>query len=156
MPYDGDQYNEAKRLYVKRWYTPEEIHNLLGEPSIATLYRWASDPDSAGVTWKDLRKEEREQRYEETGPKAIAAKIIARIDEILSKETFDNKDADALAKLQSHLEKVTDARYQIPVMYDVLTDLLIFLKDHYQEQLTPALLSAVRRFKNELRERLEA
>ena len=154
MPAPHDVYNDAKRLYVVHAKSPEEIAPLVGK-SASTVYKWASETDPHGRTWRDLREAERDARYESASPRAIAAKIIERMGEIVNAETFDTKAADAVAKLQRSLDRIVDSSYQVPVMFEMLEGLVLHLKEHHPDLLSVALVAAVRDYKNHLRERLE-
>lgn len=155
--YDAHTYNEAKRLFVEEEKSPREISLAFsGRPSWQTVQKWTHDLDSEGRDWKELREEFRNTNYENISPQQQAKKILEKINEILHNEDkWDVKHADALSKLQKTFEKIVDVKYQIPVMFQLLTDLLKYLKKYYPEFVTEDFLSAIRDFKNYLRGRID-
>lgn len=155
-----DVYNEAKRLFVEQAKSCEDICVLIGGAiAVSTLYKYAKTPDDDGRTWYDLRIEYRDQLYQEASPQHVAQKLIEKINELLNADDFDTKSADAIAKLQRSLDRILDSSYQIPVMYGMLSDFVVFAKDHYPDLLAHdggAFVACIRDFKNTLRERLRA
>ncbi len=155
--FDDQLYNRVKRMYVEEGLGGETISRELdGQVSMNTVRNWArkKDPDT-GKSWRDLRREIRDQNYEKVSPQAMANRILSRIHEILNKTGFTNSDADALWKLQKNLERLTDKRFQIPVMFQFLEDQVKFMRKNYGHLMTEEYLTAIRHFKNELRVRLE-
>jgi len=150
-------YNRVKRMYVEEGLGGETITaELQGAITKNTVRNWARKVDPVtGKSWKDLRREVRDRNYEKVSPAAMANRILNRIHEILYKQGFTNSDADALAKLQRSLERLTDKRFQIPVMFQFLEDQVKFMRKNYGHLMTEEYLTAIRHFKNELRARLE-
>ena len=99
MPVDHDVYNEAKRWYVEKAKSPEEIHDLIGGAlAVSTLYKYAAEPDRHGKTWKDYREEAREALYHATSPAAMIDDMLRDVREVLSDMPAGVKKADALLK----------------------------------------------------------
>lgn len=153
--YDSGIRIEARRLFVQEEKEPHEIARIFKHrPSANTIMKWAKEKNKDGKDWFDQRREWEENEYEKISPRNIAGKILGRIDQILSKDKFGSKDADALAKLQKNLEKITDVRYQIPVMYQLLTEFMSFLKLHHRDLITPSLVEGFKDFRTEIRKKL--
>jgi hypothetical protein len=156
MKFSNEEYNICKRMFIEENMSPKSISEEMGgKPAETTLQNWAKKKDRKGKTWFDYRDKYRADSYEQASPEAMARKILDRINVILSKTDFTTKDADALAKLQKALEKITDPRYQIPVMFDMLTEFTLFMKSDYDHLLNKEMIMAIRHFKNKLRKRLE-
>jgi transposase len=128
-----------------------------GKPSIQTIINWSIIINKDGSNWVSERDEFIQKQYEKLSPQSQAGKILERINILLQKpsKSFTTKDADALAKLQKVMEKLIDKNFQLPVMYSMLSDFVVFLKDNYIELLLPelGLLNAVRHFKNNLKDK---
>lgn len=150
--YDNDQFVEIKRLYVIDGKSALEISKIYQKkPTAQTILNWAKKFD-----WDTEKEKAIQDKFDAISPKNLASKILEQISAIVNKDGFTPKDADALAKLQSALQKVTDKNYQLPVMYQVLTDFLEFIRINYPLLLTDDLIKAVRDFKNEIKAKLEA
>lgn len=148
---------EIKKLFVNDGKSPITISNIYkGNPTMQSISNWANAINKEGKNWKDEREDYEQYYYEQLSPKNLASKIMMKIDSFLSKsnEDFNVKDADALSKLRVSLEKITDKRYQIPMMYQLLQDEIVFLREHYPELSEEPLINAIRHFKNTLKERL--
>jgi transposase len=123
-----------------------------GNPSAQTISLWAKING-----WDKERTERTHDEYEKLSPQHLANKILKHIGNILDKKgkSFTTKDADALAKLRVSMEKITDKKYQIPMMYELLTNMIDFLNKNYKQFITDEFLNAIRHFKNELKADLE-
>lgn len=155
MNYDHDIYNSAKRMFIEEGKKPSEISVALGgKPAKSTIVNWAAKEDSTNKNWHQYRQEYIKDSYELATPDAMARKILEKISLILNQSDFTTKDADALAKLQRSLEKITQPRHQVPVMYEMLESFVTFMQKQYPHLINKDLLNAVRDFKNELRKRL--
>lgn len=85
----------------------------------------------------------------------MAGKILEQIWHALNKPLDDRaKNADQLVKLQSSLEKIARVDNQIPVMYHMLQDYILFSKRHYSGIVTDDFLESIRAYKNHIRSRL--
>lgn len=150
---------EIHRLFVQEGLSAKEIaRRFKGKPSAQTVSNWASEKRKDGsLTWNEERDDLERQAYENMSPEAQAQKILKRINFILNKDItkFNTKEADALAKLQKLMERVIDKKYQIPMMFELLTKFTEFLKDNYQELLSDEMLNAIKHFKNYKRKQLE-
>jgi len=149
---------EAKSMLVCEGKSAKEIAELYDhEPCVQTILNWAAHKNKEGKNWYDIRDEYEHNKYEALSPKGLAFKILNKINMLLNTDNskFGVKDADAIAKLRVSLEKLTDKKYQIPMMYEVLTLFVKFLKQHYPEVVNGNFLNAVRHFKNSLKEVLD-
>lgn len=157
MRYSPEVRAEIKKLFVIEGKSPITIAVIYKEhPTMQSISNWAKVKNREGKTWYDEREDYELYYYETLSPKNLASKIMGKIDSVLSKPDaeFNVKDADALSKLRVSLEKITDRRYQIPMMYELLKDLTAFLREHYPELVDEPFINAVRHFKNTLKERL--
>jgi hypothetical protein len=156
--YDGETYNEAKRLVVVEGMNPREASaELGGKPSASTIWRWSTTHlDADGKTWEDLQRAERDEQYRANAPARIAEDVRELIEELRKAEVDPVKKADSLAKLTSSLTKLTRPEHQLPAMYHVLEELVKFTRRHYPDLFSKALLEMVRDFKNVLRQRVES
>jgi len=151
MPvYDLKTKAQIKLLYIQGSSALNISNQFGGAPSPQTITNWANTPDSDGLSWLDQRNSFAQKEYEKLSPQSQAQKILERINLLLQKspEKFTTKDADALAKLQKVMEKLVDKRYHLPVMFNLLTDFLNFLKINYPLLITPELINSVRHYKN--------
>jgi len=150
--YPPDIYNEAKKLFVQEGKSPREIaKSFVGKPSAQTIARWAAKQDKEGASWHDLREQYKNEHYEALSTKQMVVKIYEQIHKLMQSE---NVDADKLVKLTKSLERLADPKYHIPIMYEFLTDLIDFLRQHFPDMVTDEFLAAMRDFKNLLRLRL--
>jgi hypothetical protein len=157
MKFSATVYNEAKRLFIEEELSLHQISaRFNGHPSAPAIHKWSKIPDNDGKTWKDYKLAYRDELYNMVSPQAIAVKILDNIQKLLNNENFGTKDADALAKLQKSMQKITDPKYQIPVMYSMLTDQMKFFQKHYPQIVNKDLVDAIRHFKNELGKRLSS
>ncbi len=157
MVYSPDTKAEVKKMFVIEGKGFDNIANhFSNKPTKQTIANWAKKKNSNGSNWFKERDDYTQSQYESLSPKRMATKILKKIHVILDKpdEDFNVKEADALAKLRVALEKITDKRYQIPMMFELLTDLIKFLRKHYPELANEKFINAIRHFKNELKERL--
>jgi len=155
--YSPEMVNEAKLLYIQKGMTLKQLAEYFGEkgPSIQTFSNWAKRKDKHGKTWHDYREEFQEKKYNELSPRNMAMKIMDKIWEALNSDMDLSKLGDLLAKTQKSLEKLTDPVYQVPVMYQMLQDLILHAKKNYPDIVTEDFLECIRSFKNSIRSRLE-
>jgi hypothetical protein len=152
-PFSPDTIAKIKALYVNEGKSALDISKKChGQPSSQTISGWVKKYD-----WNKLRDEYLNEKYEELSPQNIAQKILQKIHHLLNQDVkkFTTKDADALAKLRVSMEKLTDKKYQIPMMYEVLTQFIEFLTGNYPQYVNDEFLNVVRHFKNELKSNLE-
>lgn len=149
---------EVKQLFVKEgWNYFKIAAKYHFHPAHNTIELWAKKEQSNGLTWL-LEKEQYENLvYENLSPQALAEKILQRIHFILQKDVtqFSDKDSDSFSKLMKGMERLVDKKFQIPMLYEMLTKFVDFLKDNYKGLVTEELINAVRHFKNELKSELE-
>lgn len=146
---------EARRQFVHEEKGPHEIaKHFKNRPSANTIMKWAKEKNAEGKNWYDERAAREQDEYEKISPSNIAAKILAQIHGLLAKPDFTHVHADAIAKLQKNLEKITDARYQVPVMYQLMTDFVSFTRQNYPKLITKEFTEAVRDFRTEIRKKL--
>lgn len=148
---------KCKDMLVREGLNVETIsQRMKGRPHQNSIRKWARKKEN-GKTWYDLRNEYQDMLYENLSPQSQAEKILQRINFVLQKDLsqFSTADADSLAKLQKMMERVVDKKFQIPMLYELLTKLIEFLKSNYKELVTKELINAVRHFKNELKNELE-
>ena len=151
--FKADVKNECRHMYVFDGKSALEISkHFAGTPTHQTISNWIKRGQ-----WDEERRMHENDMFEKASPKGLAQKILDKINTILSLDnaSFTTKDADSLAKLQAALRNITDKRYQIPMMYQLLTDFMNFLARRYPDLLTDDLMSAVRAFKEEIKESLE-
>jgi hypothetical protein len=157
--YNSDIKAEARLLFVENELSFEKISEYFnGTPTAQCIQQWATKPDKkSGKSWKDERREKADGKYLNLSPQAQANKIMERINFLLESpvESWDPRQADALAKTQKTLEKLVDKKFQIPMMFELLRLLVEFLKMHYPEFITPEFLNALRHFKNDKKKKLE-
>lgn len=157
MRYTFKVKNEIHNKFVKDGISAREISRQYeGKPSAQQIMNWARKKIN-GQTWEEERDEYQAHEYETLSPQGQVQKILLRINKLLTEDIsrFTTKDADAIAKLQKTMERIVDKKFQIPMMFELLTKLIEFLMKHYAEIVTHDFLNAIRHFKNELRERLE-
>ncbi len=145
--YSREIINNCRTLYTDHQMTPAAISEKMGgRPSESTIKKWAADEN----WFLDVKSPE------EISPRAIAAKILKKISFLLEKENneFTVKDAEAIARFQKALERITDIKYQLPVMYQMLTDLLIHIREEHPEVYSDKLITAIRHFKEKMKNRL--
>jgi hypothetical protein len=154
--YDLDTYNRAHIEFVEKGYSPRKISDEMGgSPHHQTIRQWAKKPNKkTGKDWYDEREELRQKKYESSSPQAITLKILDKINDLLKVENFTPKDADALAKLQSSLNKIVDRKFQIPVMFDMLENLVRFARNRHPKVCDDDFIIMIREFKNDLYARL--
>jgi uncharacterized protein Usg len=155
MPYSSHVRAEAKRLFVNQDYTFAQIERALAPdgPVAQTINNWAQQADGNGKTWHDLRDERRERLFRETSPEQMAAKLMQRMDTALDKP--GTKGADELAKYAAVFQDIVDPRYQLSMVFQVLTDFVQFCQDEHPDLIAEGdLTDAARRFKDRERERL--
>jgi hypothetical protein len=125
-----------------------------GKPSVQTVLNWAEKKDKSGKSWNDYRQERIDQMYLEMSPQNMANQILKRIWDLLNGPWTTSKEADQLVKLQSSMEKLTKPELQIPVMYQMLMDFVLYCKKNEPSIVDDKLLQAVQGFKNHIRARL--
>lgn len=156
--YDFKTKNEIHNKFVKEGISVRELSRQYnGNPSAQCIIYWSRQRVEGKPTWEEERDEYQANEYEKLSPQNQVQKILMRINKILSQDvsTFTTKDADALAKLQKMMERIVDKKFQIPMMFELLTKEIEFLMRHYSELVTTDFLNAIRHFKNELKEKLE-
>jgi hypothetical protein len=152
-PFSPDLKAKIRFMYVDEGKSALEISKKFhGNPSAQTIALWAKKNG-----WNNEKNEHEHNEYERLSPQSLANKILQRIAHILNKKvsSFTTRDADALAKLRITMEKITDKKYQIPLMYELLTSLIDFLNMNYPVFITEEFLNAIRHFKNDLKADLE-
>lgn len=146
---------EARRQFVHEEKGPHEIaKHFKQRPSANTIMKWAKEKDAEGKDWYDERRALEQTEYEKISPSSIASKILAQIHQLLDEPKFSHVHADAIAKLQKNLEKITDARYQVPVMYQLMTDFVNHTRQNFPKLITKEFAEAVRDFRTEIRKKL--
>ncbi len=157
MAHAPDVYEECRHLFVTRGLSPTQIAAVMhGSPSRATISGWSNEVDEHGKTWHDYRAADADGRIEQVTPRALAEKILRQINTILDGDQIDSKGADALRKLQSAMMDLAGPAFMVPAMYEVLTDLVLYLRQHAPHLLTDDFVGAMRLFKTTLRGRLDA
>ncbi len=152
--------NKVKHLYVREGKSANQIFNELGEPTAVTILAWAKVKDDGGKTWDDLKEDYMKDSFSDLcqaiEPHKIVLLHIKQIAALLNKDpkNFDPKDSDAIAKLQSSMQKIGGKDLWIPAMYEALGEFIKFLKTNYTEIVSDELLNAARHFKNVIIERL--
>ena len=150
--YPPKTYNAVKRAYIQENKSPSVIAaEMAHQPSRQTITLWAKKKNKDGKTWHDLRVEYRDKLYEEISPQNLAAQILRRIRDLFDEGLSNEKTADALAKYQASLAKLTEPKFQLPTMYYMLTEMLKFFRLNYPKIVNKKFLSALQDFKNHLR-----
>lgn len=156
--YPPKTYNEIKKLFVQDNHSPAEISKMYGrKPCKQTITLWASQKDKHNKNWHDYRLEFRDKQYINYSPQGLVNKILTRLEQILN-EDWTDKTADQLVKLQVSMEKLTAPKYQVPVMFYMLEELLKYVRKHHHKFLkdNQNFLEIIRDFKNHLRAKLES
>jgi len=149
----------AKQLYVQEGKAPREIRRILLDegienvPSWQSISNWALKKDREGKNWKDHREDEKVRQYEMVSPENLARKILQKIYDLLG--NYTEKTPDDLAKLTATMKKIVDPKFQIHIMYSMLTDLVKYTKKYYPDLATERYLEMIRDYKNFLRGRLD-
>lgn len=144
----------AKAMFVQEGKSALQIAEALSGPTHQTISNWARQNRAKKGeplrNWITEREEHINALYVKLSPKQQAQKFLDKIDRLLAKPTedFDTKDADALSKLHKAMQDILDDKYQLPMMFQVLGDLIGFLKLHYGELVTEQFVNAIRHFKN--------
>jgi len=144
----------VKELVVMKHFAPDAVSKIFnGRPSANTITNWADHVDEeTGKTWWDERREFAKKAFEELSPKRITTKILQRISDLLDDPKFSS---DALAKEMRALERLTSPDNQIHVMYQMLTDFMLFIKEKNPALLSKELNDMFRDFRTHLRARLD-
>lgn len=146
---------EARRQFVHEEKGPHEIaKHFKQRPSANTIMKWAKEKNPEGKDWYDQRQALEEDEYEKISPSSLVKKILNKIHKFYEKADFSHIDADAIAKLQKQLEKIDDPRYQIPVMYQLMTDFVNYTRQNYPNLITQEFAEAIRDFRTEIRKKL--
>jgi len=147
---------EVKHLFVDKEMRVKDIAKYYdNHPCKMTIERWSRKKDQHGKTWIQYRRERAEQKYLEMSPRSMANKILEKLWALLNDPDVDaGKLPDALWKLQKGLEKLTDPKYQIPVMYHMLQDYILYCRKNHIDVVDEAFLESVRDYKNHIRSRL--
>ncbi len=158
--YKDDIKNRAKHLFLEKEMNPRRIARELGwpedGPAPQSIYRWSKKKDENGKSWCDLRKENSNVKYLEMSPQNMATLILKKIHALLQNTDMDDaKLADALLKMQKIMSQLLDPDLQIPVMYKVLEDYVLYCKKHHTEMVTEDFLESLRGFKNHVRARIQ-
>lgn len=151
--YNTTAKNKAKKMYVQEGKSALDIsQHFHNQPTAQTIINWVKKEK-----WDSLREDHATSEYEKSSPKNMAAKIIQKMETIVSIDPsqFTPQHADALAKLQSSLAKISDVKYQLPMILQTLTDLIVYIREHYPKVITPEFLRAVKNFKDLLKKKLE-
>lgn len=156
MEYKADIKAEAKHLFIEKEKSARAIaRHFKGRPSAGTIDNWASAKDDDGNTWKTLRKEKAEMMYLDMSPNNMANVIMRETMKLLQNPDIDpTKKADGLSKFKKAFEEMTDIDKQIPVMYHMLQDYILYCKTNYPNLVTEEFIESNRAYKNHIRARL--
>lgn len=148
----------CKQLYVYENWSPRKISAFYdGSPHWQTIINWSEEPHpETGKTWDQERQDYIDSIVHQITPQKIQQLYMQRIYETLSDPKFGQGHSDSLRKLQKDFREMTDPGNQIPVVYAMLTELVDYLKQYHDEQLTPQLLDAIRDYKNYQRNKLQS
>ena len=153
-PFSPDIKAKIRFLYIDEGKSALDISKKYkGNPSPQTIAGWAKNNG-----WDKDRKQRTHDEYEKLSPQHLANKLLKHISDILNKKKFTTKDADALAKLRITMEKIVDKKFQIPMMYELLTKFINFLNKNYPDFMVAneeIFYNAVLHFKNEMKAELE-
>lgn len=154
--YSHEVMAEVKRLFVVEKKSPRQIAALFnGKPCENSISGWSKKRDKkTGKNWQDELEEYQQAEFERIAPPNLVRDIVQRIQKILSSEENDIKAADALAKMQKALERLSDPSAQVPAMYHLLTEFMEFVRENYRDLITDRLVEAVRNFRTVIRRRL--
>lgn len=157
MAYPLSTIAECRRLFVEDGLTPTQIAAVMGgKPSRAAVSGWSNEPDEAGKTWHDLRAAFLGATdFHEMTPRALARKLLEQISTILERGEIDSKAGNTLIQLHRVLQDLSGPAFMVPAMYEVLTDFVLYLRQHGPATLTPEFLELLRGFKDGLRARLD-
>ena len=159
--YGADVRNACRRQFVEEGKTPEEIsEDMGGQPSAATLYRWAGAKPKDGEvaahgTWWAERADEEETLYREASPASLVRDVAELLKEVKASTDAPGKKADSYAKLAAALDRMARPEMQLPTMYHVLEEYLRYTKKQAPKMFDRDLVMHIRAFKNHLRVRVE-
>lgn len=145
-PFSPELKAKVKHLYVNKGLSALAIsEKYKGSPSAQTVNLWVKKDK-----WDNLRADFMNDSYEKFAPQNLVLKIYKKIETLLNKPDaeFTVKDADALAKLKSSMEKLVGKKFQIDMMFATLKEMLLFFERYYRSLTTEELLNAVTHFKN--------
>lgn len=146
----------AKSLYIDQNLTLVEISEYFnGKPSIQTVANWAnvSHPKTK-LNWHEERQQREGAEFEMISPRKLEEKLFDLLGQAADNDGEElSKTADAIAKIAKSIREVIDPQKQLPSMFQVLTELLKFIKDRYSDKFSDStyneLVNVVRHFKNE-------
>lgn len=144
--YKAHIWHECRKFYVYDDLTAEEISEIFNGNPTASAIRYHIKNEK----WDDEKKRVQEVNYSKISPAAMANKVLEKIYGILSSDEFSTKDADKLAKLQATLSKLLDSKYQIPMLYQMLTGFTVFVKENHPKAFSRELIDAARDYKNHM------
>ena len=130
-----------------------EIAKQPGMPAVPTLSNWGKKKNTDGLTWDDEMEQFQSERFALLAPGGLAVKILRAIEHLMNKDVskLTGKDADALAKYHKAFVRIVDKKYHVHMMFEVLGDFLVFLKNNYPDLVKDGkVFNAIRNFKNTL------
>mgnify|MGYP001277049749 CR=1 FL=1 len=147
---------EIKKLFVDDGLPAYEISKLFdGHPSTQTVLNWAER-----FGWYKDRQDLEVKAYEALTPQSIQHKLLQKINYVLNKDLseLNTKDADSIIKFIKSMKELLNKDFQLPMMYQVLADLIEFINKNYPEfmQQNESFIEIIKHFKNELLERSES
>lgn len=145
MRYKAETVARAKQMYIVEGMSAKEISkHFHSQPTHQTISNWVGK-----YKWNEERADYEAALYENLAPQQTAQKILNKINALVSKDdrSFTTKDADSLMKLQKSLTSLIDKKYQIPIMFKLLTEFLNYIQKHYQSLVSDDLVQAARDFK---------
>lgn len=148
---------EAHRMRVYEGLSYNLISKSPGMPSPATLIKWGKKKNKDGMNWDDEMEQFQSEKFALMAPGGLAIKILKAIEHLMSKDVrkLTPKDADALSKFHKSFVRIVDKRYHVHMMFEVMKDLVLFLKQEYPDLIKDGkLFNSFRLFKNNLLTRM--
>ena len=155
-PYSDSVVLECKDMFINREMSGRQISKYFGgKPTAVQISRWSHIKDHSDKDWYDYRRERAENLYISMSPENLANAIFNKIQALITNTEIDpTRFADALYKMQMSLEKLTDPALQIPTMYHMLQDFVLFTQKHNKNLVSKDFIENVQAFKNHIRGRL--
>lgn len=157
MIYNSEIKAEARQLFVEKELSATAVSKYFGgKPSVQCVLNWALKKDKHGKSWYDYRDERAEQKMLQMSPTNMANKVLEKLWSMLNDPNIETaKLPDALWKALKGMERLTGPELQIPVMYHMLQDLILFGKKTQPQLITEEFLELLRAYKNHIKGRLE-
>ncbi len=158
--YSAKTWNIIKKLFVEEGHTAADISRMRDNyPTHQAISARAKRKNpKTGMSWHDERQERIEAHYNSIAPQKQVTLALSKITQLLSKKNLTTKDFDALSKVHKFLKDLTDWKYHVPMIYQVLSSYTEYVREHYPNLFTETdgtFEVSLLHFKNHLRQQLE-